>query len=202
MEKVSKKSIVLIVLLSIFVAFCSVGLYFLSLPKEEKQTIAVDGPTNSGNWTDSGNYATSYAGGTGTEDDPYLISTPEQFAYFAYRINSGSDIGANFLVTTDLDMSAYYWTPIGTSSSRSFYGTFDGGGFEISGIYVGTESSPVEYAGLFGYVSNSSYRKTNISNVILNSSVIFGSTAGGIVGGNVLPSASGNILELTGQTFL
>lgn len=157
MEKVSKKSIVLIVLLSIFVAFCSVGLYFLSLPKEEKQTIAVDGPTNSGNWTDSGNYATSYAGGTGTEDDPYLISTPEQFAYFAYQINTGRDRGRNFLVTTDLDMSAYYWTPIGTSSTNSFYGTFDGGGFEISGIYVGTESSPVEYAGLFGYLSNITY---------------------------------------------
>lgn len=157
MEKVSKKSIVLIVLLSIFVAFCSVGLYFLSLPKEEKQTIAVDGPTNSGNWTDSGNYAQNYGGGSGSSTDPYLISTPEQFAYFAYRINSGSDIGRNFLVTTDLDMSAYYWTPIGTSSSRSFYGTFDGGGFEISGIYVGTESSPVEFAGLFGYLSNITY---------------------------------------------
>ena len=201
MEKVSKKSIVLIVLLSIFVAFCSVGLYFLSLPKEEKQSIAVDGPTNSGNWTDSGNYAQNYGGGSGSSTDPYLISTPEQFAYFAYRINSGSDIGGNFLVTTDLDMSAYYWTPIGTSSSRSFYGTFDGGGFEISGIYVGTESSPVEFAGLFGYVSNSSYRKTNISNVILNSSVIFGSTAGGIVGGNVLPSASGNILDIDWSDF-
>lgn len=157
MEKVCKKSIVLIVLLSIFVAFCSVGLYFLTLPKEEKQTIAVDGPTNSGNWTDSGNYAQNYGGGSGSSTDPYLISTPEQFAYFAYRINSGSDIGRNFLVTTDLDMSAYYWTPIGTSSSRSFYGTFDGGGFEISGIYVGTESSPVEFAGLFGYLSNITY---------------------------------------------
>ena len=202
MEKVSKKSIVLIVLLSIFVAFCSVGLYFLSLPKEEKQTIAVDGPTNSGNWTDNGNYATSYAGGTGTEDDPYLISTPEQFAYFAYRINSNNDRGGNFLITTDLDMSAYYWTPIGTSSTNSFYGTFDGGGFEISGIYVGTESSPVEFAGLFGYISNTSNRKTNISNVILNSSVIFGKFAGGIVGGNKLGVVSGgNAVDITWSTF-
>ena len=190
MEKVSKKSIVLIVLLSIFVAFCSVGLYFLTLPKEEKQTIAVDGPTNSGNWTDSGNYATSYAGGTGTEDDPYLISTPEQFAYFAYRINSGSDIGRNFLVTTDLDMSAYYWTPIGTSNTDSFYGTFDGGGFEISGIYVGTESSPVEYAGLFGHEAEIASYSTNriiIKNIVLRDSVIFGQgVTGSIIAGGTL----------------
>ena len=148
MEKISKKSIVMIFLLSIFVAFSAVGLYFVNRTEPNQTTIAVDGPTNSGNWTDSGNYASTFAGGDGSEGDPYLISTPKQLALLSK--NASSYKGRYFLQTADLNMSAYYWTPIGTESTQ-FYGHYDGGGFEISGIYVGTEASPqVNYAGLFG----------------------------------------------------
>lgn len=62
MEKISKKSIVLIILLSLFVAFCSVGLYFILTPNTNKNTIAVDGPSNTDRWTD-GSYAENFGGG-------------------------------------------------------------------------------------------------------------------------------------------
>ena len=38
----------------------------------------------------SGELAASFSGGTGTESDPFLISTAEQLAYMAYLINSGA----------------------------------------------------------------------------------------------------------------
>lgn len=185
MEKISKKSIVMIFLLSIFVAFSAVGLYFVNRTEPNQTTIAVDGPTNSGNWTDSGNYASTFAGGDGSEGDPYLISTPDQLALLSK--NASSYKGRYFLQTADLNMSAYYWTPIGTESTQ-FYGHYDGGGFEISGIYVGTEASPqVNYAGLFGCLhakGGGGSSRTSISNITLTNSVIFGSgKIGGIVGG-------------------
>ena len=47
-------------------------------------------PTNDDLWTDSGNYADSFAGGTGTEEDPYQIAAAEQLAYLAYLINDST----------------------------------------------------------------------------------------------------------------
>lgn len=38
-------------------------------------------------WTENEYYADSFAGGTGTANDPYLISTPEQLGRLAYVIN-------------------------------------------------------------------------------------------------------------------
>ena len=46
----------------------------------ENDEVTANAPTNDGYWTDSGNYATSFAGGSGTESDPYLIETPQQLA--------------------------------------------------------------------------------------------------------------------------
>mgnify|MGYP001622991989 CR=1 FL=1 len=47
---------------------------------ENDDDVIANAPTNDGLWTDSGNYATSFAGGTGTSTDPYLIETPQQMA--------------------------------------------------------------------------------------------------------------------------
>ena len=47
---------------------------------ENDDQVTANAPTNDGYWTDSGNYATSFAGGSGTESDPYLIETPQQLA--------------------------------------------------------------------------------------------------------------------------
>ena len=36
-----------------------------------------------------GSVADGFAGGSGTEEDPYIIMTAEQLAYFAQSVNSG-----------------------------------------------------------------------------------------------------------------
>ena len=117
-------------------------------------------------WTDAGIYAESFAGGDGTEDNPYLISTSAQLARLAYLINNSSTNEdyrkLYYKQTTNLDMSAYWWNAIGEynrSDYKTYYfrGNFDGGGYTISGLYTqpGT-SSNYSNQGLFGYVSGTS----------------------------------------------
>ena len=130
--------------------------------------MTANAPTNDGFWTDAGNYATSFAGGSGTSTDPYLISTPQQLAYLSYLINTSSTNSQYrslyYEQTANLNMSAYWWDAIGTSS-RYFSGNYNGGGYTISGLYTeaGTTST-YSYQGLFGYVSGGDIHDVGITN--------------------------------------
>lgn len=73
-----------------------------------------------------GTAAAAFAGGTGTSDDPYLISTAEQLAYLAAQVNSGDTFEGKYIKLTDnillnnsLEGSPKEWTPIGAATSRS-----------------------------------------------------------------------------------
>ena len=133
-------------------------------------------PTNDGSWTDSGNYDTTFAGGSGTESDPYLISTARQLAGVAYYVNSFGDEGehtyAYYRQTADIDLSAYWWDAIGTNYFRGHY---DGDGHTVSGVF--TESTRVNI-GLFSFTNGA-----EISNVgVINSHIQGNSYVGGVVG--------------------
>jgi hypothetical protein len=41
--------------------------------------------------TYNGTVATSFASGTGTADDPFIIKTAAEFAYFAQKVNTNSN---------------------------------------------------------------------------------------------------------------
>lgn len=101
-----------------------------------------------------GKIAGKFAGGTGTESDPYQISNGAQLAYLAQQVNAGTNYsGEYFKLTSDIRLNAddvptggNEWTPIG-NSDNSFNGIFDGAGHTISGLYVpDTTGCP----GLFG----------------------------------------------------
>ena len=93
--------------------------------------------------------AVKFASGTGFANDPYLITNRAELVYLAKQVNSGEDYnGENFALTADIDLSAYYWTPIG-SDTYPFNGNFDGRGHCVSGLKVETVSWTA-YAGLFG----------------------------------------------------
>ena len=114
----------------------------------ENDEVTANAPTNSGYWTDSGNYATSFAGGSGTSSDPYLIETPQQLAYLSYLVNNSSTnsqyASLYYKQTANLDMSAYWWDAIGTST-YPFKGYYDGGDYTISNLLVDDNSN---YEGL------------------------------------------------------
>lgn len=93
-----------------------------------------------------------YAGGNGTENDPYLIRTAEQFNTIGA---TQSDWSKYFQLRADIDLSEYTdnsFNIIGTGpTNESFRGVFDGNNHKISNFSL--RSTRQQYTGLFGYVS-------------------------------------------------
>ena len=172
---------------------------FTTSENENLDNTKANAPTNDGYWTDAGNYATSFAGGTGTEDDPYLISTPQQLAYLSYLVNNSSTnsqyASLYYEQTADIDLSAYYWSGIGLFIDYNEYyvfsGDYNGNDYIISGLYIYSEQDGgiVEESGygLFSLVEgNSSAHPSKIHNIKLVSGnlIVLGyyQNCGGIVG--------------------
>ncbi len=159
-----------------------------STENENNVTSNATEPTNDDSWAN--HYADSFAGGTGSEADPYQIETAEQLSLLAVNVNSGTNYsGIYFEQTADIDLSAYWWDAIGTYTSSSNYnefaGHYDGGGYTVSGVFTKAGSSSTHsYQGLFGYVrGTSSANKAEISNVgVINSNIQGYNYVGGIVG--------------------
>lgn len=85
------------------------------------------------------------------KDGIYQISTSRELAWFADRVNSG-ERGIQGVLTGDIELAGYPWTPIGgTSEATAFTGTLDGQGHRVRGLYI---NSTKTYQGLFGYTSS------------------------------------------------
>ncbi|MGI6425198.1 MAG: fibronectin type III domain-containing protein [Tepidanaerobacteraceae bacterium] len=81
-----------------------------------------------------------FAGGDGSEEEPYLIETVDQLNNVRnYLGKENSDKHFKLNANLNLDVAPYNsdtgWQPIGTSASP-FTGTFDGGGHTISGLTI------------------------------------------------------------------
>ena len=141
-------------------------------------------PEYAGTW--DGSSAEAWTHGSGTQDDPYLIETASNLAYLSAQVMASSSntySGKYFKVTTDLDMSAGNFLPIGGGSSATSYstsykfcGNFDGDGHSITLA----QSIGRAYSGLFGYVGSFSDSAT-IKNVVVKGTV--NNTSGAYVGG-------------------
>ena len=151
-----------------------------------------------------GSIATAFAGGTGTESDPYQIADGAQLAYLASEVNKGQPYeNACFVLTADIDLGNHDWTPIGNSFSDAlfggtdysvFAGNLDGKGHTVSNISIGTEGAPLEsdVFGLFGMTGG------KLSNLNLNGVTICGTAknvSGYVIGlaGALSGSASGPV---------
>ena len=120
-----------------------------------------------------------YSGGTGTPEDPYLISTPEDMNQIGRNY---TDWDKCFKLTADINLSAYTGTQfsrIGPDDKHAFRGAFDGNGHTISGFtYTAADS---DYIGVFGNISAAG-RIENVSLIDVN--VIGGGSVGGLAGRN------------------
>ena len=154
-----------------------------------------------------GTVASSYAGGDGSEENPYQIATAEQLALLAYETNNETGGNAHYILTNDICLGGEnIWEPIGkpidiNDDYPCFTGTFNGNGHTISEMTI-TNSS---YAGLFGLTNGATIENINIydsnvhgtktgliagsvQNTIVNNCSVQGSItnfsqrAGGIVG--------------------
>lgn len=155
-----------------------------------------------GIWTDYA--ATAFAGGSGTEEDPYQIATPEQLAKLAADVNTGvvnlSHSGEHFILTADLNLSAHRWIPIGTgtrnASFHSWYGYFDGNNKTITGLYV-DESTEEFTAGLFGNFGGETIKNLTVKDAYVKTETTGENKDGaGILIGNAIASGSAKILTI------
>ena len=155
---------------------------------------AVPATAASGVW--DGTIAESYAGGTGTEADPYLIETPQQLARmvgydvltdYTQNIVNGSR-GKYYKLTADIylnDVTASDWyTKSGlnewyTGTESRFCGNFDGNGHTIRGLHFASDAG---YAALFPVID--SYEADRyFKNIRIADSYICGSSMAGAVAG-------------------
>lgn len=132
-----------------------------------------------------GSVATKFAGGSGTEADPYLISTGAQLAYLSnlsYGKNYGE--GKYFKLTNSIDLNGHEWQPIGWSDQAkyhnqevgiSFRGSFDGNGYTIAGLYCSNRYGNSSAVGLFG----NTYKIT-IKDLVVQGNLTASQRVGGI----------------------
>ncbi len=109
-------------------------------------------------WED---YAVSASGfaGSGTDDEPFEISSVDELVLMMRLCNSGATYGngkqyrsASYILKKDLELSDRFWTPIGTEEFP-FNGLFNFNGHRVSGIYNAFTYETVSYGGLFGVLS-------------------------------------------------
>ena len=134
---------------------------------------------------DEGSTMPAYSGGSGTQKDPWLISSVKDLQLLANTINNGkaaefdadcTDTGDGipgnyhgyyFEQTTDLDLSSIEnWDPIGYSGGYYFAGNYDGDGHSIKNAISTGKVDPDGFAtaGIFGWVAFGSVKNLHVKN--------------------------------------
>ena len=137
---------------------------------------------NATDWQAGGEYtytvslaAAKDLGYTIESNGSYTVTSADGLMNIAKLVNGGkSDI--NITLTADIDLTGKNWTPIGTSFSNKYTGTFDGGGHTIKGLTVTTND---QFVGLFGSIG---YAGT-VKNVMMEDVQITSNRSSGFAGG-------------------
>ena len=120
--------------------------------------------------------------GSGTASAPYEIATP------VHLNEVRNNMLVHYKLVNDIDLTPYLafggaghnsgagWLPIGDNSTP-FSGSFDGGGFTISGLWIDRNST--DYVGLFGCTSSATIKDLGI---VINGAIIGQTYVGGLAG--------------------
>ena len=139
-----------------------------------------------------------FAGGLGTKAHPYLIANAEQLKFVSrlslfplYREVENSDYYCYKLIK-DIDTTSENWIPIGyaqydiqgnyqilnTSTSKTFYGDFDGDGHTIKIKLTDDEAYDLENFGLFGNTTESYIHDFILdANVVTTNKIVIGAVS-------------------------
>ena len=132
----------------------------------------------------------------------FTITTAEQLAGLAKLVNDGNSfenktitLGANIMLNDTTNWRDWHynrpeneWVPIGyadyvigsgSSVRNAFFGTFDGNGYNVSGMYVGNEI----FAGFFGVVGSAEGKGGTIKNLRIKASYVASDFPYGGIGG-------------------
>ena len=105
----------------------------------------------------------------------YTVTSAEGLKNIAKLVNEEGKTDIDITLTGNITLTGE-WTPIGTSISNAYTGTFDGGGHTITGLTVTTSD---QYAGLFGRIGSGG----KVKNVTLKDVKIESNNGMGNVGG-------------------
>ena len=132
--------------------------------------------------------------GDGSEENPYIITTPAQLAHLSTLVNEGNKDFNNkyYILGNDIDLNiAPYnsdtgWTPIGIfidpySSNIPFKGVFDGNSKKIMGLFI--DNHP-QTGGLFGCINGATIKNLGVENLNI--------TGRGYIGGVVKWAENGS----------
>ena len=154
--------------------------------------------------------ASKFGGGSGTAEDPYLISNEAQLRYLSSSINADvSWKNVYFKQTADITLNGQ-WQPIGWALNGEvngkktqicaypFRGNYDGAGYAISGLTIGSATSPADQmtSGLFGLTSGEystnnapdgseqtvTLKNINLKDISINVKTRYETYTGGLVG--------------------
>lgn len=115
--------------------------------------------------------AGSYAGGSGTAGDPYLIANAARLVSLSA---TPAHCDKHFKQTAAISLAGCTWSPIG--DTPAFTGSYNGDHKAITGLRVNTSNS--NYGGFFGYAEGATLSAIHLANV----SVSARDCSGGLLG--------------------
>lgn len=126
--------------------------------------------------------------GTGTAEDPFVITTPAELEAFRDLANKNGSLCAN--LENDIDLSGVNWSPFLPDSNDardSFSGVFDGKGHKITNLTVNSAES---YRGLFGKVYGGTIQNLQVEGTVCS---VSGTKESGYNGGNYIGGIVGQM---------
>ena len=125
-------------------------------------------------------YADSYSGGTGTKEDPIIISSDLELAKLAYDVNKGTaTAGKYFKLSNDINLDKALWIPIGSTNYKEKYfnGKFDGDGYSIDNMRILWTDTNNGWStwGLFSAIKGTADNEANfcrITNLVMDRALI------------------------------
>ena len=141
------------------------------------------------------------------ESGAYLIYTADELMWFDSKaaLSSSAKLMADIRINDSVDAApgsaVYKWSPVGTTSSKAYTGTFDGSGHTISGLYVNNGST--SNTGLFGYVGKTGQIKdlTVADSIFISTGSYTGAIVGDLAGNMTGCHAAANV-KVTGKSYV
>lgn len=111
--------------------------------------------------------------------DSFDISNAESFAGISVLVEAGNNFeGKTINLTSDIDLGAHLWLPVGTSVNLAFKGNVEGNDHTISNLFVNRPDN--DFSALFGALVTS-----EIKNLKIDTATIYGQSTVSVLTANL-----------------